>query len=148
MASLAPARDLLRTGPRTRRFFVACAQSSLGTGLSLVALPLLALERYGSSWAVAGVLAADFVPAMFLGALLGGLADRWPRRTCIVVSDLLRCAALAGIAAAHSLPLTLALAVGVGVGTALFRPAALAGLPALGGVDFADAATALFGTLN
>jgi hypothetical protein len=39
-----------------RRFFAAHAQSSLGTGLALLALPLIALDRFSSPMAVSAVL--------------------------------------------------------------------------------------------
>ena len=144
-SSLSLTYDLLRASPPARRFFAAYAQSSLGTGISLVALPLLALTRYGSSWAVAAVLLADLVPAMLFGGRLGALADRLPRRTCVVGADALRCAALLGIVAVHSLPATFVLAALVGVGTAVYQPAALTGLSELGDEQ---AATSLFGTIS
>jgi MFS family permease len=94
----------LSTPSRARRFFLAYAQSSLGTGMSLVALPLVALERHGSAMAVALVLLAELAPLMLAGSWLGGLADRWPRRRCVVGADVLRCAAVAGIVLAPSGP--------------------------------------------
>src|SRR4051812_50042122 len=51
-------------GAPARRFFVAHAQSCLGTGLAYVALPLLAYERFDSAWAVSAVLVPDPPPAI------------------------------------------------------------------------------------
>ena len=60
----------------SRRFFLAHAQSCLGSGLAYVALPLLAWDRFGSAWAVVAVLLPDLLPAIVLGPLLGALVDR------------------------------------------------------------------------
>jgi MFS family permease len=123
--------ELLRKEPRARLFFVALTQSQLGTGAGYVALLLIAYDRYRSPWAVSLVLLADLLPAMVLGPLFGAVADRWSRRTCAVVADVLRAVAFSGIAFVDSFEATLALALVAGVGTGLFTPAALAGLPSL-----------------
>lgn len=57
----------------SRRFFLAHAQSYLGSGLVYVALPLLAYDRHDSVWAVVAVLLPELLPAIVLGPLLG----RW-----------------------------------------------------------------------
>ena len=93
-----PIIDLFRNEPKARLFFVAHAQSSLGTGAAYVGLLVLAYDRLESPWAISLVLFADFLPAMFLGPLLGAAADRWPRRTCAVVADLLRACAFVALA--------------------------------------------------
>src|SRR3954447_13088406 len=123
-------RDALAQ-PAARRFFIAHAQSCLGTGLAYVALPLLAYDRFHTPWAVTAVLLPDLLPAIVLGPLLGALVDRIGWRTCAVVADVLRCLAFAVVMTAHSLPIMFAGALVAGVGTALFTPAALAGLPRL-----------------
>src|SRR4051794_27380192 len=128
---------------RARRFFAAHAQSCVGSGLALVALPLLAYERFGTAWAISAVLLPELLPAILLGPLLGALVDRIGWRTCAVVADTLRCAAFAIVATAHSMPLMIAAAFVAGIGTALFPPAALAGLPRL--VDTDDARGAAMG---
>ena len=65
-----------------RRFFFAHAQSSLGSGIAIVGLPLLAYDHYHTPWALTAVLLCELLPAVALGPLLGALADRLPRRTC------------------------------------------------------------------
>ena len=84
---------------------------------------------------------------MVLGPLLGGAADRLPRRACAVGADLLRAVAFVGIAVVGGLVPTLALAALAGVGNGIFNPAALAGLPHLAGERQA-AATSLFGAIS
>ena len=61
-----------------RRFFVAHAQSSIGSGIALVGLPLLAYERFHTPWALTVDLLCELLPAVLLGPLLGALADRLP----------------------------------------------------------------------
>jgi MFS family permease len=135
---------LLRAEGDTRLFFAALAQSSIGTGAAYVALLLIAYARFRSSWAISLILLAEFLPVMVLGVIFGSAADRWSRRWCAVGADTIRALAFVGIALTNSFELTLALALIAGAGTAIFRPAALAGLPGLVGKEHAPAATALF----
>src|SRR4051794_30158122 len=97
MSLASPTIDLLRREPAARGFFAAHAQSSLGTGAAYVALLVLAYERLHSPWAIALVLLADMAPPIFLGPLCGAAADRWSRRTCAVVADVVRAVAFLGI---------------------------------------------------
>jgi MFS family permease len=140
--------SLLRLEPRARWFFAVLAQSSLGTGAAHIALMLLALERLDSPWAVSLVLLADVVPAMLFGPILGAAADRWPRKLCAVVADVLRFGAFLGIALVDPFVATVAFAVVAGVGNALFKPAVLAGLPSLVAPERTAAATSLYGALT
>ena len=115
----------------SRRFFLAHAQSCLGSGLAYVALPLLAYDRFGSAWAVVAVLLPDLLPAIVLGPLLGALVDRVGWRTCAIAPT--SCAAPPSrlLLSAARLPVMMAGAALAGLGTALFAPASLAGLPQL-----------------
>src|SRR5918997_5958149 len=114
--------DLIRSEPRARRFFVALGQSALGTGAALVALLVLALERFDSPWAIGLVLLADVIPGMLLGPLFGALADRWSRRACMILADVIRIAAFAGLVLVDGFLATLVFALLAGLGTALFQP--------------------------
>src|SRR3954447_1728791 len=145
---MTPVLRLLRDVPAARRFYAVHLQSSLGTGMGYVALVLVALERFHSAWAVAVVLLADLLPLMLLGPVLGGLADRLPRRRCAVAADLARAAAFLGIALAGQLWLVVVLAAVAGAGTGVFRPAVLAGLPHLVGERHHAAATSLYGAIS
>jgi MFS family permease len=139
--------ELLRNEGRARAFFVVLAQSALGNGAAYVALIVIAYERFESGWAIGLILFADLVPAMLLGPLFGAAADRWSRRGCLIVADVLRAAAFLGIALVDSFVATFALAIVAGAGTGLFTPAALAGLPSLVHPSRLPAATALFGAI-
>jgi MFS family permease len=137
------------SGAPARRFFAAHAQSCLGTGLAYVALPLLAYERFGTPWAIAAVLLPDLLPSILFGPLLGALVDRIGWRTCAVAADVIRCLAFLLVMSADSLPLMIAGAALCGIGTALFTPAALAGLPRLMNDDTTRAAgMGLFGAID
>jgi MFS family permease len=132
----------------SRRFFAAHAQSSLGSGLAYVALPLLAYERFDSAWAIVAVLLPDLLPAIVLGPLLGALVDRVGWRACAVAADVLRCAAFALLLCSDQLWMMVVAAALAGLGTALFGPASLAGLPQLAPPDRRPAAMGLFGALD
>ena len=133
---------------QSRRFFGAHAQSCLGSGLAYVALPLLAYDRFGSAWAVVAVLLPDLLPAVVLGPLVGALVDRWGWRTCALLGDGIRCLAFLVLLFGSSLGPMIGGAALAGVGTALFAPAALAGLPQLAPGDRRPAAMGLFGALD
>jgi MFS family permease len=139
--------ELLRHERRARVFFAALAQSALGTGAAYVALLLVALDRFNSPWAIGLVLLADVVPAMLLGPLFGALADRWSRRACMVLADVLRAVAFLGLVLVDGFVGTFFLALLAGVGTGLFTPAALASLPSLVEERRLPAATSLFGAI-
>lgn len=135
-------------GPGARRFFLAHAQSSIGSGIALVGLPLLAYEQFHSAWALTGVLLPELLPAVVLGPLLGTLVDRLPRRACMVAADTLRFLAFAALALAQSLPLMIACALAAGIGSALFNPAALASLPAIAPGPRRSAGMSLYSALD
>jgi MFS family permease len=139
--------ELFAREPRARWFFTALTQSALGTGAGYVALLLIAYDRWHSPWAITLILMADLLPAMLFGPLFGAAADRWSRKACTVIADLLRCGAFVGIALVDSIELTLMLALVAGCGTALFTPAALASLPGLVRPERLPAATSVYGAI-
>ncbi|GAA1232973.1 hypothetical protein GCM10009665_24070 [Kitasatospora nipponensis] len=65
----------------------------------MAAAPLLAASLTRDPLAVAAVAAAFQVPWLLAGLIAGALADRWPRRTVMVVADLVRVAVLGCLAA-------------------------------------------------
>ncbi|MFC5832830.1 MFS transporter [Nonomuraea insulae] len=80
--------------------------SSVGDQLARVALALLVFDRSGSPFLTALTYALTMLPALLGGPLLGGLADRYPRRDLIIACNLIRTA----LGAAMALP-TMPLAV-------------------------------------
>src|SRR4051812_38191380 len=141
-------RDLLRHEPRARRLLLAHAQSALGSGAGSVALLVLTYARFRSPVAVSTMLLCDLAPAMLLGALVGALADRWPRRALLIGGDLLRAGAFTGLALAGSFPAMIAFALAGGLGTALFHPTVMATLPGLVRKERLPAATRPHGALR
>jgi MFS family permease len=112
-----------------------------------VALLVIAYDRFESAWAIGLVLFADLVPSMFLGPVFGAAADRWSRRTCLIVADVVRAGAFLGIAVVDGFVPTVLLAMVAGAGTGLYTPAALAALPSLVHERRLPAATAVFGAI-
>jgi MFS family permease len=139
--------ELLRHERRARAFFVVLGQSALGNGAAYVALLVIAYERFESGWAIGLILLADLLPAMVLGPVFGAAADRWSRRGCLIVADVLRAGAFLGIAFVDSFLATFALAIVAGAGTGLFTPAGLAAVPSLVEPKRLPAATALYGAI-
>jgi hypothetical protein len=70
-----------------RALWLAQAQSLAGDQLARVALSVLVFDRTNSAALTALVYALTFVPAILGGVLFSGLADRFPRRTVMVVCD-------------------------------------------------------------
>src|SRR6478752_2757492 len=61
--------------------------SSLGDGVSFTALPLLVLALTGSGFAMGVVGALQTLPDLFLGMLVGALADRNDRKRMMFMAD-------------------------------------------------------------
>lgn len=140
--------QMLRAERNARLFFFAHGQSSFGTGIGYVALVLVAFERHPGPWGITLVLLADFLPAIALGPLFGAAADRWSRRTCAVVADVVRAIAFVGLAFVGSIEATIALALLAGFGAGLFQPAILAGMPSLIDRERVPPAMSLYGQLS
>lgn len=148
MTALRNTAQLFTRDRRARLFFLALTQSSLGSGAAYVGMLLIAYERFESPWAITAVLLADLAPSMLAGPLLGAMVDRWSRRACMVVADVIRAGAFIAIPFVPGIEATIALALLAGVGNALFKPASLAALPSLVERDKLPAATSTFGAIS
>jgi MFS family permease len=87
-----------------RALWVAHVLSLIGDQFARVALSYLVYDQTGSTLLTALTYAIGFLPWLVGGPLLSGLADRVPRRTVMVVADLLR-AALVGLMVLPGVPL-------------------------------------------
>ena len=96
--------------PEFRAIWASYVLSAVGDRLALVALTLLVYNRSKSPLLAAITFAAGFVPYLFGGLFLSGLADRLPRRTVMVTCDLIRCL-LVGAMLVPSLPLAALIAL-------------------------------------
>jgi predicted MFS family arabinose efflux permease len=79
-----------------RVLWLAFAQSRIGDQLARVALSVLVYDRTHSAAWTALTYAMTILPNLAGGALLSGLADRFDRRTVMVVADVIR-AVLVGV---------------------------------------------------
>jgi dTMP kinase len=77
-----------------RRLWISLSLSSLGDWLGFLATTSLASQLTHSYshklYAVAGVLFVRLLPALFIGPIAGAFADRFNRRTTMVVTDIIR----------------------------------------------------------
>jgi MFS family permease len=121
----------------------AWLQSCLGTGAGYVALLLLTYRHLHTSWAIAAVLLADFLPAILFGSWFGACADRYSRRRLIVVANVVQAAAFGGLALAHTAVPIVSLALLAGFGNAMLRPALRSALPVVAG-EASQAAAAVY----
>lgn len=78
-------------------FFVGQTASNLGTSFTLFALPLLVYKLTGSSLNLAITTAADMLPYLLFGLLIGAWVDRVDRKRLMLVTDLTRAAVIATI---------------------------------------------------
>jgi len=118
-------------GSEYRKLWAATAISTLGDGMHLAALPLLAAQLTRDPLAVSVVTFANWLPWLLVALLSGALVDRWDRRRVLWTADLGRCVlvgALAVVVLAGWASIWLLATVGflLGVGQTLFDSAVLA----------------------
>lgn len=136
MSSTSPKPAGTRLGPEYRKLWTATAISTLGDGMYLAGLPLLAAQLTRDPLAVSVVTFASWLPWLLVALLSGALVDRWNRRRVLWTVDLGRCALVGALAVAvwagwASIWLLAAVGFLLGVGQTLFDSAVLAIIPAL-----------------
>jgi MFS family permease len=114
-----------------QQLFWAHGLSLFGSGLSSIALGLLAHELVGASASqVLGItLAIRIVVIVLTSPWAGQLAARWGARRLMVLSDLMRCGVLVGFYFADSVGQIYVLAVLLNLGSAIFTPIYRAVIP-------------------
>jgi MFS family permease len=114
-----------------RRLWTGSTVSTLGDGMTFVALAWLVLSRPGGT-AQLGLLGICYTAPVLIGGLaVGQLLDRFDKRAVLIADSLLRAAAVASIpltAALHVMPSWLPFAVAATYG--LLKMVPLAGFPA------------------
>src|SRR5438132_692257 len=118
MTARRSAPPALRVRP-FRWYWAAQWPTLLGTWMQIVALGYLVYARTGSTTAVAVVAAADGLPAVALSLLGGVLADRFPRRRILLVTQTalgLTAATLALLVATDHAPFWAIVAIAVAFG--------------------------------
>ena len=80
--------------------WTAFTASNLGDGLSLVALPLLAIRLTDDARLVAAVAVAQYLPYLLIGLPAGVLIDRYDRRWIAVIAQTARALVIGGLGVA------------------------------------------------
>jgi MFS family permease len=97
------ARPLLRQ-PDFRALWSAETVSELGTQVSVLAIPLMAIKvLHATTFQVGALTAIEFAPFVIVGLPAGAIVDRVRRRPVMMVCDLGRAASLATLPLAHAL---------------------------------------------
>lgn len=129
--------DTLRRNRDFRRLWVGQTVSQLGTQVTLLALPLVAIRVLDAGPLGVGILAAcETLPFLLIGLPAGVWVDRRLRRPILVLADVGRAAALATVPLAYALDVLAlwqlyAVALLVGAQTVFFDVAYQSYLPAL-----------------
>ena len=129
-------REVLRECPGFRLLFSARVTSLLGDWFSVLATIALLREVVGSSaGAISGMLILRLLPIFLAGPLAGVVADRFSRKSIMVLSDLVRVVLVLGLIVTPLTPWPigttyLLIALQVVAGT-FFEPARSAALPQL-----------------
>ena len=88
MGDVAPNRMLGALRHRNYRLFlVGQIVSTIGTWMQTVALPWLALQLTHNGFLVGLVLAAQFLPVLLLSPFAGEIADRYHKRTVLLLTQ-------------------------------------------------------------
>jgi MFS family permease len=127
------------------RYWLAVVVSFLGDAMTRVTLIYVAARLTNSPVVIALVVFSQLLPSGVLGAFVGPLTDRFPKRILLVGADLARMlCVLAMIPALDSIWLLLALILLEGVGSVLFETARIAAVPTIVGRHGIPVAVALF----
>jgi predicted MFS family arabinose efflux permease len=82
--------ELIRNNQNFRRLWIGRIISQTGDWFNSVALFTLILSLTGSSESIGYILIIKLLPAFFAGPLAGVVADRFNRKTIMIVADVLR----------------------------------------------------------
>ncbi len=88
--------ELLRGNRGFRQLWLGQVVSQMGDWFDTIALYTIILNLTGSGRAVGLLLVARFVPSFVFGSLSGVVADRFSRRSIMIISDLLRALVVLG----------------------------------------------------
>lgn len=126
--------ELLRGNRSFRQVWLGQVVSQMGDWFNTIALYTIILNLTGSGRAVGLLLVARFLPSFVFGSLSGVIADRFSRRSIMIISDLLRAVVVLGflfVRRADQLWIIYFLTVlQLGLST-FFEPAKTAAIPSL-----------------
>jgi MFS family permease len=126
--------EVLRDNRDFRHLWLGQVVSQLGDWFDTIALYTLVLALTGSGRAIGLVLVARFLPSFIVGPLSGVVADRFNRRTIMIVSDLLRAVVVLGfllVRRPDQMWLVYVLTVLQLVFSTFFEPAKTAAIPSI-----------------
>ncbi|HYO90331.1 MAG TPA: MFS transporter [Pyrinomonadaceae bacterium] len=126
--------ELLRRNRIFRRLWLGQVVSQMGDWFNTIALYTIVLDLTGSGRAVGLVLVARFLPSVIVGPASGVLADRFSRRSIMIISDVLRALVVLGfllVRSADQLWLVYVLTVMQLVCSTFFEPARTAAIPSI-----------------
>lgn len=83
-------RKLLLSYPEFWLWFIGETVSSLGTNVSVIAIPWLVLVITHSVLQSSLTIAIEFVPYLFFSVVAGAMADRWNRKNLLIWTNVLR----------------------------------------------------------
>ena len=88
--------ELLRGNRSFRQVWLGQVVSQMGDWFDTIALYTIILHLTGSGRDIGLLMVARFVPSFVFGSLSGVVADRFSRRSIMIISDLLRAAVVLG----------------------------------------------------
>jgi MFS family permease len=103
----------------------------LGDTLHYIALVVLVFEMTGQGVAVAGLVAAEVVPVLLLGAIAGVVIDRFSRKAVLIGADLFRAALVLSLLWPQGVWHPYLVAAGLVTGNTFFNPTVQAVIPVL-----------------
>jgi MFS family permease len=126
--------ELIRNNRNFRQLWLGQVVSQLGDWFDTIALYTIILNLTGSGRDVGLLLVARFVPSFIFGPISGVLADRFSRRSIMIVSDLLRALVVLGflfVRRADQLWIIYVLTVAQLALSTFFEPAKTAVIPSI-----------------
>jgi len=126
--------ELLRNNYAFRQLWLGQVVSQMGDWFNTIAIYTIILNLTGSGRDVGLLLVARFLPSFVFGPLSGVLADRFSRRTIMILSDLLRAVVVLGfllVRRADQLWIVYVLTVLQLALSTFFEPAKTAAIPSI-----------------
>ncbi|MGH2731191.1 MAG: MFS transporter [Actinomycetota bacterium] len=84
-------------GPDFWKFWIGQTISNVGSWFTYFALPLLVYKLTGSAVSLAITTAAEFLPQLLFGLVIGALMDRVDRKRMMIITDIARALVVATI---------------------------------------------------
>ncbi len=126
--------ELIRTNKEFKQLWLGQVVSQMGDWFNTIALYTIILNLTGSGRDIGLMMVARFLPSFVFGPLSGVLADRFSRRSIMIVSDLLRALVVLGflfVRRADQLWILYVLTIAQLALSTFFEPAKTAAIPSI-----------------